>query len=72
MENESTPSHAIEQTAKPKVGVTFRVDQSDLDKFKRICAARNLSQAKQFVQWIRKAELDDTTAYYNSTNDGAI
>ena len=68
MENESTPSQAIEHTAKPKVGVTFRVDQSDLDKFKRICSYRGISQAKQFVQWIRGAVGDEIA----STNDGAI
>ena len=56
MENELNQSQEGQpQTVKRIVGVTFRIEQADLDRFKALCEKKKTKQVSQFVEWIRQA-----------------
>jgi hypothetical protein len=56
MENELNQSQESQpQPVKRIVGVTFRIEQADLDRFKALCEKKKTKQVSQFVEWIRQA-----------------
>ena len=56
MENELNQSQESQQEpVKRIVGVTFRIEQADLNRFKALCEKNKTKQVSQFVEWIRQA-----------------